>query len=295
MKHIHFFKAYSRLGLINKPNKALHVNEGVEFGPDAVLSDEFLRQLNANYSLTHFAFSDPEAIDKRDYEKILAQESHGFAEQINSQIRGDQIQVVVGGDHSTAFPSVLAILRRLPSDATIGYMQFDSHGDLHTFKTTPSGNYHGMWLRTLFDAVESKEIDAIVTRHLDPHVAKIYGNLDLEEEESRYVKEKHIDTWSEDDLLADFEFAVQFVKSYISKFDHIHVSFDIDVFDAQFAPATGTPAPDGLDPSHVFPLLEVLSKSKSISMDLVEVNPHKKGAETTIDLGQKVIETILNI
>lgn len=295
MKHVHFFKAYSRLGLINKPNKSDAINEGVEHGSDAVLSDEFLRQLNANYSLSHFKFSDPDKINPKDYEKIIASESDEFAKHINNLIREDQVQVVVGGDHSTAFPSVLAVLRRVDPEASIGYIQFDSHGDLHTFKTTPSGNYHGMWLRTLMDNVESKYIDSIVGRHLDPHSSIIYGNLDLEPEESSYIKKNRIDVWNEDDLLDDFDFANQYIRSFVSKYDHIHVSFDIDVFDAQFAPATGTPAPDGLDPDHVFPLLETLSKAKHLSMDLVEVNPQKNGAETTIDMAQKVIETLLDV
>ncbi|MFO0703932.1 MAG: arginase family protein [Patescibacteria group bacterium] len=295
MKHVHFFKAYSRLGLINKPNKSDAVNEGVEHGSDSVLTDGFLRQLDSNYSLSHFDFSNPDKINPKDYEKIIGSESDAFASHINNLLRDHQTQVVVGGDHSTAFPSVLAVLRRVGEDKSIGYVQFDSHGDLHTFKTTPSGNYHGMWLRTLMDNVESKYIDPLVKRHLDPHSCLIYGNLDLEQEEVRFIKANHVDVWSEDDLLADFEFAKHHIKAFVSKYDHIHVSFDIDVFDAQFAPATGTPAPDGLDPSHVFPLLEMLSKAKSLSMDLVEVNPQKNGAESTIDLGQKVIETLLDI
>jgi arginase len=295
MKHVHFFKGYSRLGLINKPNKSDEINVGVERAPDAILTDAFLRQLESNYSLSHFVFSDPESVDKGRYIEIIAQESFAFARQINDQLRRDQTQVVVGGDHSVAFASVYALLSRLPPSATVGYVQFDSHADLHKLETSPSGNFHGMWLRALVGDVGSPVIDTVVTRHLDTDTMSLYGNLDLEPAEVEFLTRRHIDCWSEDDLLQDFDFAKQWCRSFVSKYDHIHVSFDIDVFDREFAPATGTPAPDGLDPSHVFPLLNEFSRAKSISVDLAEVNPTKDGAEETILIAQRVLETLLNI
>lgn len=295
MKHVHFFKAYSRLGLINKPNKSTVVNTGVEQGPNAVLSDEFLRQLESNYSLSHFVFSEPETVEKGEYIPTIAEESFAFANHINAQLRPEQTQVVVGGDHSIAFASVYAVLQRLPRTHSIGYLQFDSHGDLHKLETSPSGNFHGMWLRALVGDVGAPVIDHVVSRHLDTDAMSFYGNFDLEPAEVEFLTRRHIDIWSEDDLLADFTFAKQWCRSFVSKYDHVHVSFDIDVFDAQFAPSTGTPAPDGLDPTHVFPLLKELSRAKSISMDLVEVNPLKGDAESTILLGQRVLETLLDI
>lgn len=293
--HIHFFKAHSRLGLFNKPNKSEAVNTGVELGPDAILSHDFLRQLQSNYTLSHFIFSDPSQVAAEQYFKTLAQESASMRDQINAHLHTGETQVVVGGDHSVAFPSILALLDRLPARTSIGYVQFDSHGDLHRHATSPSGNFHGMWLRALTEGIGNKDIDELVTRRLDPHSMLFFGNLDLEQAEEDYFRDMRIDRWSEEQLLQDFSFVQRYVHSFVSKYDHVHISFDIDVFDRQFASATGTPAPNGLDPSHIFPLLTELSQAKSISVDLVEVNPQKAEPQMTIELGQRVIETILQI
>jgi arginase len=293
--HIHFFKASSRLGLVNIPSKSTEVNVGVEDGPDAVLSPAFLTQLQSNYSMSHFQFSSPESIDKNVYMQVLARESDLFTQQINDQLRPDQVQVVLGGDHSVAFCSTLAILRRMPSDHTFASVHFDSHGDLHLLNTSPTGNFHGMWARALTTGIGEPSIDTLVGRRLDPHSITFYGNLDLEEEEQRYIRDNHVSVWGKQDLLSDFDSARTHARSLVSQYDHIHVSFDIDVFDVALAPATGTPAPDVLDPAQVFPLLEVFAKAKHLSMDLVEVNPRKPGAGRTIALAQKVIETLLRI
>ncbi len=293
--HVHFFKASSRLGLLNIPNKGTETNIGVESGPDGVLTPEFLRQLQSNYSLSHYTFPVPEEVKPGTYFDVLTRTNADFISHIASQTRADQVQVIVGGDHGICFGSVLAALRTLPPGKTIGFIQFDSHADLHKIDTSPSGNFHGMWLRALTTGIGHPALDSLVTHRLDPHAITFYGNLDLEEEEVRYMRENHIDVWGSQDIERDPAQTLAHLRAFISHYDHIHVSFDIDVFDRTLAPATGTPAPNGLSEKQVFPLLEVLSQAKRMSIDLVEVNPKKPGAAQTIALGQRVIETLLKI
>jgi arginase len=293
--HVHFFKASSRLGLPNVPNKGSEKNIGVEHGPEGILTPEFLRQLQSNYSLSHFHFPTPDEVNPKTYYEVLAQSQKDFIAHICAQTRNDQVQVVIGGDHSVSFGSVVAILNTLPKQSTIGFVQFDSHADLHMISTSPSGNFHGMWVRALTSGIGNKSVDTQVTRHLDPHAITYYGNLDLEAEEVKYIRENHIDVWSGDDLSRDPTHALAHLRAFITQYDHIHVSFDIDVFERTLAPATGTPAPNGLSEEHVFPLLEALSHARHMSIDLVEVNPEKPGAQKTIALGQRVIETLLRV
>lgn len=293
--HVHFFKASSRLGLPNVPNKGTEKNVGVENGPEGILTPEFLRQLQSNYSLSHFIFPSPDEVTPESYYEVLARSQKDFIAHICAQTRSDQVQVVIGGDHSVSFGSVVAMLNSLSPERTVGFVQFDSHADLHTISTSPSGNFHGMWVRALTSGIGNKSIDIQVMRSLDPHAITYYGNLDLEAEEVKYIRENHIDIWSGDDLSRDPTHALAHLRAFITQYDHIHVSFDIDVFERTLAPATGTPAPNGFSEEHVFPLLEVLSHAKNISIDLVEVNPEKPGAQKTIALGQRVIETLLRI
>jgi arginase len=54
----------------------------------------------------------------------------------------------------------------------------------------------------------------------------------------------------------------------------IHVSFDIDAIDPDFAPGVGTPSPGGLSFREAHLAMEMLCDSrKVVSADFVEVNP----------------------
>ena len=54
----------------------------------------------------------------------------------------------------------------------------------------------------------------------------------------------------------------------------IHLSFDVDVFDRQDAPATGTPVENGPQLGELFKLgSELATTGRLKSMDVVELNP----------------------
>jgi len=149
-KRIHFFKALSRLGMINVPWGENQLNLGVERGPDAILSGNFVARFRPRPTITTYKFPLPEEINKYDYEKVLYESFREFRDVITKNLKTNEIQVVVGGDHSVALASVMAVLERIKPDR-IGYIQFDSHTDLCTFTHSPSKNFHGMVSRALLD------------------------------------------------------------------------------------------------------------------------------------------------
>jgi agmatinase len=53
----------------------------------------------------------------------------------------------------------------------------------------------------------------------------------------------------------------------------VYMSFDIDVLDPAFAPATGTPEVDGLYPREALAFLRALAGIEFSGFDLVEVSP----------------------
>ena len=63
MKILHFFKAKSRIGLVNKPIHQNEFNFGVEYGPEAILNVNFLKNF-PNYKLDSFKFSNPEGLER---------------------------------------------------------------------------------------------------------------------------------------------------------------------------------------------------------------------------------------
>ena len=287
MTKLHFYKAHSRLGMINIPNHGTELNLGVEDGPTAVLSTDLLAKFPGS-RVTDFSFSLPEDIDKADYRKVIAKESLNFAKLINDTLEPGEAQTVIGGDHSIAFASLLASLEREGEDK-VGYIQFDSHGDLHLFNTSPSGNFHGMWLRPFAGDFDSPEIKEAAKHQLRPDQILFIGNLELEPEELRFFAKNNIAQVSTKSLQESREKVLAELRDFIAKFPHLHISFDIDVFHRDYVSATGTPAPDGFSPQDIFSLIDELKSASSISLDLVEVNPQKDKADQTIAMAQKVL------
>ncbi len=84
------------------------------------------------------------------------------------------------------------------------------------------------------------------------------------------------------------------IREFIEEFEHIHISFDIDVFNRKLVSATGTPAENGFQPDEVFSILDILSHVEHKSIDLVEVNPRKENSRATTEMAQKVLLRLTN-
>ncbi len=322
MKIPHFFKAKSRIGLKNIPIHQTELNLGVEYGPDAVLEDNFLKEFK-DYQISEYIFSKPEDILNEDFDIVLANNLEAFKNQINNVILGSEatpeskdagqasmtqqtqnnniIQVVIGGDHSVTFSSLLAVLNRINDPKDLGYIQFDSHGDMNLAKTSPTQNFHGMYLRPFLDKFDIPEVANLIKKKLKPENMLFIGNLDLDPKEREFFEGKKIRNIDREKLKTTHPSSggqISKVKSdfkkFINLFKYLHISFDIDSLHKSIAPATGIPAENGLMKGDIFPFLEIISKHPNFSFDLCEVNPRKKGAEKTIKLAQEVLKIVLS-
>jgi arginase len=285
-----FVKAKSRLGLIHPPKGESNPDIGVENGSDSVLSQEFIQQF-PHYEEITFEFTPPERVSLENYYQVLATEYQNFAAQIKEKLNTSKLLVTVGGDHSIALGSIAAILH-IFNPATTGVIMIDSHGDIHQPSTSPSGNFHGMWLRPIIDTFEVEKIDNLIPQKLPPQNLFYIGNLDIEKEEREFMIEHQIDTFAQTQI-GNLKF-FEYLKNFIKTREHIHISFDIDVFNHSFAPATGMMIEHGLTPNDIFPILGVLKKAQSLSIDVVEVNPTLEGHEKTIQLAQKILTQLFS-
>jgi arginase len=289
LKSFLFVKAKSRLGLINPPIREVNHNIGVEEGPEYILSSEFMNQfLNKEEIL--YKFSDPENVEIKTYYKVIAKEFEQFIKLISNKFDHSKTLVTIGGDHSISLGSLTAVLKVFDPSKT-GVIMIDSHGDIHQPSTSPSGNFHGMWLRTILNKFEIETIDILVQQKLPNENLFYIGNLDIESAEKEYMKENGIDNFNQKHLNS-----ARFLKKldlFLTKMDHIHLSLDTDAFSHVFAPATGIMIKNGLAPVDVFPILRKLSLAKSLSVDLVEVNPKRNGSGQTIKLAQDLLNALL--
>jgi arginase len=292
MRAIHFFKAYSRIGMAHIPIHGTSLNIGVEEGPNAIFSPSFCSE-NGLHTFDDFIFSRPEEFDKNQIFSEFRKESENFALLINEKLQvTNGLQVVVGGDHSVAYASLLAIVHRYsPND--IGFIQIDSHADINNLSSSPTGNIHGMYLRPFLDKFDCLELEIPAALRLSPKQVLYIGNLELDPDEARFISSHNIPVITQQKIQTDPNGTTVLIKEYVRCFKHLHISFDIDVFDQSLVTATGTPSIDGLFAQDVFPLLKLVSQHPDISIDLVEVNPFKSGAVETIALAQNILIELL--
>jgi agmatinase len=84
----------------------------------------------------------------------------------------------------------------------------------------------------------------------------------------------------------------QLIKDYVSTFDTIYSSFDLDVLDPAFAPGVGNPEAEGITSRELFDMIHSLKETKVTGVDIVELNPyHDNGA--TASLAAKIISTMI--
>lgn len=294
MKIPHFFKLRSRLGLLNPPHHSLEVNRGVEEGPDAILSDKFLA-LFPETRVDVFDFPLPENVTVDEYERVIAESSRQCRDLILSLFQPGEISVVIGGDHSVTFPSFLATLARFENVADIGYIQFDSHGDMHLRQTSLTDNFHGMYVRAFLDPqFDMPEVSSLIKQRLPKENVLFVGNLDLDATgERQYFDTQNIAHISKEDARERRTESVRKFEEFANRFKHVHVTCDIDAFDKTIAPATGIPAEDGLFLEDIEEMLRVIAKHPSFSFDIAEVNPQKSGAEQTVLTAQKILSNVL--
>ena len=207
------------------------------------------------------------------------------------------LSIILGGDHSMAFSTVPGFLRRYPN---LCVLWLDAHGDLNTPKTSPSGHLHGMpvaGLLGLFSPSELQEFElsknnrikkSTLNTHLfknkelkwfqGPYIAPdqiaFMGVRDLDPGEEIVFQEKTILKKTTTDILTNgMDSALDSVFN-LFKNRPIHLSFDVDVVDPIYAPATGTPVSKGLRLSDVFQLGVRLGQSQQlVSIDFTEFNP----------------------
>lgn len=298
MKKTLLVKAHSRIGMKFMPFGGEHVpNIGVEEGSDAVLDSKFLNtiQKNTDFSLIEYFFSNPDTVDNEQYYSVVSEETNTLAQKITQELDSGMYEklIMVGGDHGTACSSLLAVLRFF-KDKKVGLIDFDSHGDIHLLGTSPSGNFHGMWLRPFLDSFDEQHIRNIIDVQLPTDRCLYIGNMVTEAEEERFIQEKNIQNITSENILSNRRNMVEKIKSFCESVDVVHLTFDIDVFKKDIVSATGTPNPNGFDEEMVDACMNALLDShKLFSMDLVEVNPKKENPEKTIEMAQKVIQSVL--
>ncbi len=234
--------------------------------------------------------------DRETYLELVAQE---IQEAKNWLLENNQSQeqVVIGGDHMVSFVSLLAILERY-KQKKIGLLIFDSHDDFNLAGLSETGNFHGMWVRPFFTQFDQKKINSLVPEKLPLSNLMYVGNLDMELPVKKFFQENQIMVLKQEDFQKDFWSSKVLIDDFVKKFDHIHVSFDLDVVqgeaEAECASsgnwAVNLPYGGGMPISLIKKIWQNIDLPMDYSLDLVEYNSARKNQKkVTADL----VKTIL--
>lgn len=279
---------------------------GVDMGPSAFRVadiDQRVRDLGHEVSdAGDMKVSIPETQDPGDprmkYLKEIREVCTNLHDTVVRVLDHGHIPVALGGDHSIAIGTIAGVSRHYRDRGDrIGLIWFDAHGDANTAETSPSGNIHGMPLAIALGLGEPSLVQlGGATPMVEGSRAAVIGLRDVDDQERANLRRLGIGTFTMRDIdergmSAVMEEAIRRVTAGTAG---VHVSFDLDGMDPDFAPGVGTPAPGGLSYREAHLAMEMLADTgKVLSAELVEVNPILDHGNGTAKLGVELLCSLL--
>jgi agmatinase len=243
---------------------------GCRFGPDAI-RDSF-----NNIEIFHPELKiDLENVNIEDLgntrHTVVASEMIDMVKKITTELVSKQRQLfILGGEHSITYGTYTSF----PKET--GYVVFDAHYDLRD-EFADIKLSHASYLRRI---VEERGAENIL------HV----GARAFVKEELEFLTENKIKTISDREI-RDGK-GPTLLKDYVSTFDTLYSSFDLDVLDPAFAPGVGNPEAVGITSRELFDMIHTFSETKVTGVDIVELNPYHDNGSTA-SLAAKIISTLI--
>lgn len=310
-----FLPSRDELGVIAVGFSGGQCKPGVDAAPSALISSGLLTQLTdeLGYHLHHdntvhsyaelMPKSDP---DYRGMKRPLAVSAvtKRIAEQVYEQASKGRCVLTLGGDHSLAIGSIAgsarAVRERL-NGRELAVIWVDAHADINTPETSDSGNVHGMPVAFLTGLAREDREDIFGWLREDQLISTkklVYiGLRDVDRGEKKILRENGIKAFSMHDIdRHGIGRVMELALGHIGTDTPIHLSFDVDALDPQWAPSTGTPVRGGLTLREGDYIAECVHETGSlVAMDLVEVNPsiEDAGARETIRAGCSIVRCSL--
>lgn len=202
--------------------------------------------------------------------------------------------ILVGGDHTCAIPSALSSCEAY---GKTGVLWIDAHTDFNTFRTTETGNIHGLPLACI-SGYECEELRTFHTGDtVDPANVCVVGARSIDREEKENLKDAGVRVISTDEIhergieaVMEEAFAVCLAGT-----GKVHVSFDLDVIDPSEAPGVTVPEVCGISSGEALRINSIVAKriSDVCSYDLVELNPSNDIDRKTEQIACTLLKQIL--
>jgi arginase len=209
-----------------------------------------------------------------------------------AELRLGRLPMLLGGDHCLGIGSISAVARHCrETNKKLRVLWLDAHADFNTNELTPSGNIHGMPVACLcghgpkplvemsgvVPAVNPKNVRQIGIRSVDAGEKRFVHEVGLEVFDMRYIDEMGM------------RHTMELALATMDTNTHLHVSFDVDFLDPDFAPGVGTTVMGGPTYREAQLCMEMIADTgRMASLDVMELNPaldvRNRTAEVAVDL-----------
>lgn len=221
----------------------------------------------------------------------IAETAAHLADAVEAAITDGALALTLGGDHALGVGSISGAaraVRQMGGDGEpgrLGVVWIDTHADLNTPATSPSGHIHGLPLASAMGFGPHELIRlAGVRPAINPADICLLGVRDLDAGERRMIREHGIWTrtmeeWDDGGIRDGVLAAVAHLRD--RGVTAVHLSFDVDVMDPVDLPATGTICPGGLTTREAARVLRMIRDADLpiVAADVVELDPTKDHTE----------------
>jgi arginase len=302
-------KLNKKIGIIGFPMDLGADRRGVDMGPSALRYAHLEENLEAiGYTVKDFGDLFIEGSEtlrltnpKLKYLPEIVRSSNILAKKVESLLNKNFFPLILGGDHASAIGSIAGISSYCRKNKKkLGVIWIDAHADMNTPETTPSGNIHGMPLAVALGIGERRlvRIGGFAPKVLPENVALI-GIRDVDAEEAVTVKSfrdrgTQVYTMTDVDKQGVTRIIARVLNDFKQQVDHIHVSFDLDGVDPDYAGGVGTPVEGGLTYREASVIMEMVADCGCMSsLEMLEVNPILDTKNETSELAVDLIESAL--
>jgi arginase len=226
------------------------------------------------------------------YLPAILESCRALGESVAAMVRDGQMPLVLGGDHSIAMGTLAGLSSELGRG---GVLWVDSHGDINTPMSSPSGNVHGMPLAAALGAC-GFSIDGLgAAPWVDPGRVALIGVRALDPGEKALARELNLCVLTMADIDRRGIASVMHEALTVAQGPaFVHLSLDVDVCDPEIAPGVGTPVRGGLSYREAHLAMELIAEAGLLtSLEVVEVNPILDHANATGDLAVELVASAL--
>jgi agmatinase len=259
---------------------------GARFGPQAIRTTDYLPHDGSRPSLAlrTDGLRDLRVLDAGDVEMFsgdIETALPALEAAVEKVVRAGAVPVVLGGDHSIAYPDAKGVANVL-GHGRVSMLHFDAHADTGDIEFGSLWG-HGQPMRRLLEsgAVRGDRFLQIGLRGYwpPPDTLDWMAGQGFRSYEMTEIGRRGLDAC-----------LTEASATALDDCDGVFLSVDIDVCDPGHAPGTGTPEPGGLTARELLDSVRRLClELPVVGLDVVEVSPPYDHADITAALANRVV------